>query len=93
MISVIKADGKREFEFLKSISEKTLAPGANVDDVVKNILADVKQNGDKAVSKYGKKFDGTDEIKKYENKHFQEAFTSLDDKFKEVLLKAVSRIT
>lgn len=93
MISVIKADGKREFEFLKSIREKTLAPGANVDDVVKNILDDVKQNGDKAVSKYGKKFDGTDEIKKYENKHFQEAFTSLDDKFKEVLLKAVSRIT
>jgi len=45
MISVIKADGKREFEFLKSIREKTLAPGANVDDVVKNILADVKQNG------------------------------------------------
>ncbi|HQC54725.1 MAG TPA: histidinol dehydrogenase [Clostridia bacterium] len=93
MISIVNANGKSEFEFLDSIRKKTLAPGANVDDVVKDILLDVKQNGDSAVIKYSKKFDGTSTIKKYQNKQFKEAFNALDDRFKEVLLKAASRIT
>ena len=50
-----KIDAIRE---LKRISNRTNSDSNNVDAIVKEILKEVKNNGDEAVEKYTKKFDG-----------------------------------
>ena len=65
----------------------------NVEDIVKDILADVSKNGDKALIYYAEKFDKC----KLENllvteEEFEEAFSLVDDEFVEILKKASENI-
>ncbi len=65
----------------------------NVEDIVKDILADVSKNGDKALIYYAEKFDKC----KLENllvteEEFKEAFSLVDDEFVEILKKASENI-
>ena len=45
---------------VQELLRRESAPAQNVDAVVADIIADVRQNGDKAVLAYTKKFDGAD---------------------------------
>ena len=58
MISVIKADGRTELEFLAKVEERNRSTNDNVSAVVKEIIENVRVNGDNAVREYTIKFDG-----------------------------------
>ena len=65
----------------------------NVEDIVKDILADVSKNGDKALIYYAEKFDKC----KLNNllvteEEFEEAFLLVDDEFVNILKKASENI-
>lgn len=70
-----------------------MAPAANVEDIVSDIIADVRQNGDSALKKYSKKFDGVDlpslEVTKEE---FDEALREIEPEFLKVLEEAAANI-
>lgn len=70
-----------------------VTPEVDVEQIVADIIADVRENGDAALFKYGKKFDGVslsclavseDEIK--------EAMAAVEPEFVEVLKKAAANI-
>lgn len=58
MITIIKADGKNEVEFLSKIEERSRNTNQDVTAVVNEIINNVRENGDKAVREYTIKFDG-----------------------------------
>ncbi|MBQ0015326.1 MAG: histidinol dehydrogenase [Oscillospiraceae bacterium] len=68
-------------------------PLSNVEDVVTEIVEDVKLNGDKALFAYEKKFDKADltalEVSKEE---IDEALSIVDDEFIEILREAAANI-
>ncbi len=70
------------------------ADSMDIAAIVKDILADVKQNGDKAVLAYGKKFDGADidclEVSKEE---WDAAVATVPAEFMEILKEAAENIT
>ena len=57
MINIIKADGTKEIEFLQKVEERNRSNNDNVTAVVKDIIENVRVNGDKAVTEYTVKFD------------------------------------
>lgn len=56
MIRIIKADGA-EKEFLAEVEKRSGEVNAEIEKIVKGILADVKERGDEAVKEYTAKFD------------------------------------
>ncbi len=52
MITIIKADGNKEFEFLKKVEERNRTTNDNVTSVVREIIETVRTGGDKAVKDY-----------------------------------------
>ncbi|WP_300711281.1 histidinol dehydrogenase [uncultured Brachyspira sp.] len=80
----------------KSLDEILLRSQFSYDDVnekVKNILEDVKKNGDNALIKYAKMFDNA-EIDNLEvsTKEIEEAYNKADEQFKETLHIAYKNI-
>ena len=59
MIKKVMADGKAEYKFISELKARCENNDRDVTDVVSGILADVKENGDKAVAAYTLKFDGS----------------------------------
>ena len=59
MIGTIYADGSEKL-FLKEVERRSGEINADVEKTVKAIIADVKENGDKAVKEYTAKFDCPD---------------------------------
>ena len=94
MIEIIneKKDILNYFDVLKKRGEVNTG---EYSKIVKDILADILENGDSALEKYTKKFDDKDfdikniEVSKDEQK---EAFLSLDPKLRQTLLKSKDRI-
>lgn len=78
---------------LEKIISRSNLPTENVEKIVKEIINDVKENGDLAVSSYTKKFDGV-EISNFEvtEDEFQEAFKETDPEIIEALLIAKENI-
>ena len=65
----------------------------NVEEVVKGIIEDVSQNGDKALYYYIEKFDKCKlDSLIVTNEEFEEAFSLVDDEFVEILRKASENI-
>ncbi len=58
MIKIIQADGQEEKAFLKELRTRDGETDKQVTQAVSDIIADVRENGDKAVDKYSQKFDG-----------------------------------
>ena len=58
MISIVKADGTAERQFINELKARCENSGRDVTATVANIIEDVRQNGDKAVRAYTEKFDG-----------------------------------
>lgn len=58
MIQTVKADGKAEKDFIASLRARSEAENITVTAAVKDIIENVRKNGDKAVDEYTLKFDG-----------------------------------
>lgn len=58
MIITVKADGKKELEFIKELKARANSNNKEVEVIVSDILENVQNNGDNAVKEYTVKFDG-----------------------------------
>lgn len=58
MITTVKADGKKEYEFIELLKKRAQNSDKNVIPTVSEIIENVRENGDKAVRDYTVKFDG-----------------------------------
>lgn len=58
MITTVTADGKKEYEFIEMLKKRAQNSDKNVIPAVSEIIENVRENGDKAVTEYTVKFDG-----------------------------------
>lgn len=58
MITTVTADGKKEYEFIEMLKKRAQNSDKNVIPAVSEIIENVKENGDEAVTEYTVKFDG-----------------------------------
>ncbi|MBR2376550.1 MAG: histidinol dehydrogenase [Clostridia bacterium] len=88
MIKIIKDKLENREEIFSILTEKT-----NVSEIVKEIIENVKNNGDKALKFYTEKFDKAklDDLK-VSNKEIEEAISLVEPKFIEILKKAAKNI-
>ena len=70
-----------------------VTPTMNVEGIVADILADVKNNGDKALKAYAEKFDGVvlDELE-VSKEEIDEAYAKADKTFVSILEEAAANI-
>lgn len=96
MIRIIKADGA-EREFLAEVEKRAGEVNIDVEKTVKEILADVKANGDEAVRRYTAKFDCPDaQFYRVPDEAVQDALTEYNEtnsEFIGAMLNAVENIT
>lgn len=90
MIKIIKYNGQTATELFGEREEIT----SNVEETVKNIIADVRANGDSALKKYAEKFDGficdNLEVTKEE---FDEAERTLSEEYVQTLKNSIANIS
>jgi len=93
MIGTIYADGS-EKAFLKEVEKRSSEINNDVEKTVKAIIADVKENGDKAVQEYTKKFD-CENVQYYRvpDEVINDALTEADKEFVDAMLNCVENIT
>ena len=96
MIRIIKANGD-EKRFLDEVEKRAGEVNAEVEKTVKEILADVKANGDKAVKAYTSKFDSPNaQYYRVPDEAIQDALTEANENspdFVNAMLNAVENIT
>lgn len=63
MITTVTADGKKEYEFIEMLKKRAQNSDKNVIPAVSEIIENVRENGDKAVTEYTIKFDGKAPLK------------------------------
>lgn len=89
MIKILECDKVSEKEIFNR--NETVS---SVEDIVRDIILNVRTNGDKALFEYGKKFDKTNlQTLLVSADEINEAEKVVDDKFKKVLALAVKNIT
>lgn len=90
MLSVIKYSGQTAEQLFGKREELT----SNVENTVKEIIADIKANGDKALKAYSAKFDGyTGDSLEVTEEEFEEAFNSLPESYINTLKASIKNIT
>ena len=90
---MIKVINYKECKSLDDILLRSQFSYDDVNEKVKAILEDVKQNGDNALKKYSKMFDNAEiETLEVTEKEIEEAYNRVDDKFKETLKLAYNNI-
>ncbi len=96
MIRIIKADGD-EKKFLAEVEKRAGEVNTEVEKTVKEIIENVKQNGDKAVKEYTAKFDCPNaQYYRVPDEAIQDALTEANEKspdFVNAMLNAVENIT
>ncbi len=93
MIKTIKADGS-EKAFLEQLSKRSAEVNTEVEEIVKKIIADVRNNGDEAVKSYTAKFDCENaEYYRVPDEVINDALTEADTEFVNAMLNAVENIT
>lgn len=93
MIRQIYADGS-EIELFKEIEKRNSEINENVEKTVKEILADVKANGDEAVKRYTAKFDCPDcKCYRVPEEMIQDTLTEADPQLVDALLNCIENIT
>lgn len=93
MIGTIYADGS-EKAFLKEVEKRSSEINNDVEKIVKEIIADVKENGDKAVKAYTAKFDCADvQYYRVPDEVINDALTEADPEFVNAMLNCVENIT
>ncbi len=89
MIKIIKYSGQSADELFGGRDEIS----NNVEEAVKAIIADVRENGDGALRKYAAKFDGyTGEALEVCKSEIKEAFEKIDDKYIQTLKNSIANI-
>ena len=90
---MIKVINYKECKSLDDILLRSQFSHDDINEKVKSILEDVKQNGDNALKKYAKMFDNA-EIENLEvtQEEIDEAYKNTDEKFKETLKLAYNNI-
>ncbi len=88
MIKILNVNEVNKDEiFARSVSS------ANVEDIVTDIIANVRANGDKAIFEYNLKFDKADiDTLAVSDEEIREAFESVSPEFIEILRKAAANI-
>ncbi|WP_304353708.1 histidinol dehydrogenase [Brachyspira innocens] len=90
---MIKVINYKECKSLDDILLRSQFSYDDVNEKVKAILEDVKQNGDNALKKYSKMFDNANiETIEVTEKEIEEAYSRVDEKFKETLKLAYNNI-
>ena len=90
MLDIIKYNGQTAEELFGKREELT----SNVENIVKDVIADIKTNGDKALKAYSAKFDGyTGESLEVTEDEYEEAFKALPETFIQTLKSSIKNIT
>ncbi len=93
MIGTIYADGSEKL-FLKEVERRSGEIGREVEETVKEIIADVRENGDAAVKKYTARFDCAEaQYYRVPDEAIQDALTGADEGFVNALLNCIENIT
>ncbi len=93
MIRKIYADGS-ELKFLKEVEKRSSETNEKVEATVREIIANVYKNGDKAVKEYTAKFDCPNcEYYEVPQEAINDALTEADPKLVDALLNCVEKIT
>ena len=83
-------------EYSNTSAEEIFARGISatgVEDIVADIIADVRKNGDKALFKYCEKFDNTvTDCLEVTDEEIEEAFNAVDDEFLRIIKRAKQNI-
>ncbi|MDR2266395.1 MAG: histidinol dehydrogenase [Christensenellaceae bacterium] len=93
MIKKIYTDGSIEYSFLAELKKRAGDANDIVTASVAEILKNVKNEGDAAVARYSKQFDGTDQIRILNQDDFKQAYLSIDDDFRNALEVCAKNIT
>ena len=94
MISKIYVNGENEHIFFKNLEKRNSETDIAVTKTVSDIINDVKENGDDAVKKYTKKFDG--QLPQYyevPRDVINDALTEADEAYVSALLNAMENIS
>lgn len=91
MIKIIKEKNNRQF--IEELNSRSTQDYKKIMDLVKNIVEDVKENGDTALKKYAEKFDGI----KVDNflvtkEEINEAMQNLDEKMLQTIRNAYNNV-
>ncbi|OEJ14452.1 histidinol dehydrogenase [Brachyspira hampsonii] len=90
---MIKVINYKECKSLDDILLRSQFSYDDVNEKVKAILEDVKQNGDNALKKYAKMFDNAEiDNLRVTEKEIEEAYNRVDEKFRETLKLAYNNI-
>lgn len=93
MIKMVKADGRSEYEFLKSVRDRSSDTDRDVTAIVSDIINNVRKNGDKAVEEYTIKFDGkAPEFFEVPKEEIEKSVSLCDPDFVSTLRKAADNI-
>ena len=93
MIRKIYADGS-ELEFLKEVEKRSTETNEKIEKAVREIIADVRAKGDKAVKEYTSKFDCPNcEYYEVPQEVINDALTESDPDLVNALLNCVENIT
>ncbi len=93
MITMIKADGVVEVQFLKEMRSRSTEVNKTVTEAVQQIINDVRDNGDAAVRMYTEKFDkGCPECFEVDREVINDALSEADPEFVGALLNAQEKI-
>ncbi|MDD3223690.1 MAG: histidinol dehydrogenase [Clostridium sp.] len=93
-MNIFKADSDEGIKNIDNIKKRANAIEKDVSSIVYKILEDVKNNGDKALIEYTKKFDCKNiQSLKVTEDEIEEAFRKTDDNFIEALKTAKENIT
>ncbi|MBD5081731.1 MAG: histidinol dehydrogenase [Ruminococcaceae bacterium] len=93
MIRKIYADGS-ELEFLKEVEKRSTETNEKIEKAVREIIADVRAKGDKAVKEYTAKFDCPNcEYYEVPQEVINDALTEADPDLVNALLNCVENIT
>lgn len=93
MITKVIANGRDEYQFIKTLKERSNTGAKDVSSVVSEIINNVKTNGDKAVYDYTVKFDGkAPERVEISADEIESLISSCDSDYLETLRKAAANI-
>lgn len=95
MINIIKYDDKEGKKLVEALLSRSQLEHGNVQEIVNDIIANIKANGDKALFEYTKKFDKFDVNKDnvlVTEDEIKEAYNQVDADLIRVIKKSAERI-
>ncbi len=95
MINIIKYDDKEGKKLVEALLSRSQLEHGNVQEIVNDIIANIKANGDKALFEYTKKFDKFDVNKDnvlVTEEEIKEAYNQVDADLIRVIKKSAERI-